>query len=361
MALKDITSRDAILQAIRECDRIGREQFLARYGFGEAHRYFLVLDGQRYDSKAIVGVAHGYQFPAQGPLRSPAFSGGNLTVQRKLEELGFTVEVEPNPSVCGTPRSGTATNDSLIVTAATPGNEKCPGHRARSAGTALARILETVRAIERDCNQRVELLALPAGYFALDCYSPNALKELSAAVFAAGATPAIATLVDASDVGAALKHLKPSFGVVMHGGSIVGSPVQKTSWTGVEGRAVRPEDAQGELRVHQVGRIKMGLLCCGEVFSPVVKDAIIQRGPSVVINASHRPIEVQDGIRDTWCRYLRSLSARISGWSLHAGPATDPEAAEYTYYNGKPATAEHRFRVAGGGTVLRCFRVRDSR
>ena len=95
MSLAAIRSREAVLKAIEECDRLGRERFRGRYGFGEARRYFLEYKGQRYDSKAIMGVAHGYEFPREGPLRSKDFSGGYATVKRKLEELGFTVVVLP--------------------------------------------------------------------------------------------------------------------------------------------------------------------------------------------------------------------------------------------------------------------------
>jgi hypothetical protein len=40
-----------------EFDSLGREEFLAKYGFGEARSYFLVRDGKAYDSKAVVGAA----------------------------------------------------------------------------------------------------------------------------------------------------------------------------------------------------------------------------------------------------------------------------------------------------------------
>jgi hypothetical protein len=74
-----------------EFDAIGREEFLKRYGFGTAHRYFL-RDGDRtYDSKAIFGVAYGYEHPEHGPLSNAAFSGGEATVKRQLEALGFEV------------------------------------------------------------------------------------------------------------------------------------------------------------------------------------------------------------------------------------------------------------------------------
>jgi hypothetical protein len=93
MALTDITSPQAILDAVAEYDRLGQTAFLQKYGFGQAREYFLVVDGREYDSKAIIGAAHGYQFPDQGPLRARDFSGGYATVQRLLESLGFTVRV----------------------------------------------------------------------------------------------------------------------------------------------------------------------------------------------------------------------------------------------------------------------------
>ncbi len=93
MTLSDLTDSNVVLQAVAECDRLGRDHFLAVYGFRRAYNYFLVVDGREYDSKAIVGVAHGYQFPARGPLRSDEFSGGLATVKRKLDDLGFEVRV----------------------------------------------------------------------------------------------------------------------------------------------------------------------------------------------------------------------------------------------------------------------------
>ena len=65
MALSDITDRDAVLQAAREFDTLGRETFLAHYGFGKAREYFLVLNGKRYDSKSIVGAAHAARLPSR--------------------------------------------------------------------------------------------------------------------------------------------------------------------------------------------------------------------------------------------------------------------------------------------------------
>jgi 5-methylcytosine-specific restriction protein A len=53
----------------------------------------LVHDGKRYDSKAIVGAAHGF-LPGGHPLASTEFNGGAATVGRLQRRLGFTVEGE---------------------------------------------------------------------------------------------------------------------------------------------------------------------------------------------------------------------------------------------------------------------------
>jgi hypothetical protein len=95
MPLSALTSRDALRQAVAEFDEIGRDRFLAKYGFGRSRAYFALIDGKRYDAKAIVGAAYGFQYPEQGALTARDFSGGEYTVQRKLEELGFDVVVDP--------------------------------------------------------------------------------------------------------------------------------------------------------------------------------------------------------------------------------------------------------------------------
>ena len=58
-------------------------------GFSPARTYFLEHDGKLYDSKAIVGYAHGMS--AGVPLGPGDFSGGDNTVVQRLEKLGFTV------------------------------------------------------------------------------------------------------------------------------------------------------------------------------------------------------------------------------------------------------------------------------
>jgi putative restriction endonuclease len=79
-----------VLAAVAECQHLGRETFRRRYGFGRAKTYELVWDGNRYDSKAIAGVAHLYSVGSL--LSADDFSGGARTVAHRLRTLGFTVE-----------------------------------------------------------------------------------------------------------------------------------------------------------------------------------------------------------------------------------------------------------------------------
>ena len=93
MAVQDLTQPSAVLQAVAEFDNLGRSAFLTRYGFSVSTKFFLVHEGNCYDTKAIVGAAHAYQFPERGPLRSGDFSGGLGPGQAAavLERLGFDV------------------------------------------------------------------------------------------------------------------------------------------------------------------------------------------------------------------------------------------------------------------------------
>ncbi|HET9973444.1 MAG TPA: hypothetical protein VFQ68_34790, partial [Streptosporangiaceae bacterium] len=89
MALPELTSRE-IRQAVAEYDELGQVAFLEKYGFGLARWYFLVVDGKTYDSKAIVGAAHGF-LPGRDALTARDFSGGAARVGRLLSRLGFEV------------------------------------------------------------------------------------------------------------------------------------------------------------------------------------------------------------------------------------------------------------------------------
>ena len=91
--LAELTDAAAVQAALNEYLRLGQTEFLRHYDFGRASGY-VVRDprsGQWADSKAIAGVALGFQYPANGPLRAAQFSGGTATVVRRLKLLGFEV------------------------------------------------------------------------------------------------------------------------------------------------------------------------------------------------------------------------------------------------------------------------------
>lgn len=93
--LTDVT-RPAVLEAVQEFDRLGRDEFLRSAGFGQARSYFLEYNGKSYDSKAIFGYAHGVV--TGDPLTWRDFTGGDKTVAHRLRELGFEVRVPRNPA-----------------------------------------------------------------------------------------------------------------------------------------------------------------------------------------------------------------------------------------------------------------------
>ncbi|MGV5527101.1 DUF3883 domain-containing protein [Pseudomonas sp. XP1] len=88
-----LKSPAAVQAAMDEFSRLGRVAFLKRYGFGKSRDYMVrnPRTGEPCDSKAIVGVAFGKQFPNQGVLRAEDFSGGEMTVVPLLQALGFDV------------------------------------------------------------------------------------------------------------------------------------------------------------------------------------------------------------------------------------------------------------------------------
>lgn len=91
-------TRDAVIQAIQEFDVLGRDDFLKTYGYGEADGYWVIYDQgryDRYDSKAIVGVAFKHITGINRPLHRSEFSGGRASVLPALQRLGFEVEVNP--------------------------------------------------------------------------------------------------------------------------------------------------------------------------------------------------------------------------------------------------------------------------
>jgi len=90
MSVWDVVTRQHVLEAIGEYDRLGQDQFLEQNGYGRAREYLLRWDGRSYDSKAILGVA--YRHATGTALRPQDFSGGRSGAASVLRALNFEVD-----------------------------------------------------------------------------------------------------------------------------------------------------------------------------------------------------------------------------------------------------------------------------
>ena len=86
--------RDAVLKALGEYDKSGRDKFLAKHHFNRANQFYLQHEGRLYDAKAIVNVAYYHQHHVHP---EPRIRGGRAESNRLLAELGFTV-VDSRPT-----------------------------------------------------------------------------------------------------------------------------------------------------------------------------------------------------------------------------------------------------------------------
>jgi hypothetical protein len=86
---KDV-SRDDVVRAIKEYDRLGPEKFFAEHGYGPSRNYELVWDNRHYPHKAVLGTA--YEFATGQRLASGDFEGGKSGAVSVLGKLGFTVQ-----------------------------------------------------------------------------------------------------------------------------------------------------------------------------------------------------------------------------------------------------------------------------
>lgn len=91
MGFADLSSSEAVLAAIAECEQLGEDAFLSKHGFGQSRHVRLLHEGKTFPAKAVVGVAHGYQFPDEGPLTAAEFTSGDSTIN-KLGQMGFTAQ-----------------------------------------------------------------------------------------------------------------------------------------------------------------------------------------------------------------------------------------------------------------------------
>jgi hypothetical protein len=90
MVIWDRVSRDEVLRAIHEYDRLGPDQFFSEHGFAPTTTYELVWNKRRYPPKAVLGTA--YEFAMGRRLASPDFEGGKTGAVKVLTNLGFTIK-----------------------------------------------------------------------------------------------------------------------------------------------------------------------------------------------------------------------------------------------------------------------------
>jgi hypothetical protein len=92
----DEVSRDDVMRAIQEYDRLGPDQFFAQHGFAPTTTYELIWNDRSYPPKALLGTA--YEFATGRRLASGDFEGGKVGAVRVLGKLGFTVQQIRRPS-----------------------------------------------------------------------------------------------------------------------------------------------------------------------------------------------------------------------------------------------------------------------
>ncbi|HWX49175.1 MAG TPA: DUF3427 domain-containing protein [Roseomonas sp.] len=106
-----------MLEAMAEHDRLGLAHFLQRYGYGAPNRYWILHEGRRYPSKAILGVAWHYEDRSRPALHPTQFSGGEATVQRTAKQLGFEIVVDSTPQAADALLSKQLTPDEVYTRA----------------------------------------------------------------------------------------------------------------------------------------------------------------------------------------------------------------------------------------------------
>ena len=90
MVAWDHVTRDDVLHAIQEYDRLGTQEFFAAHGFAPTTTYDLLWEERSYPPKAILGTA--YELATGERLASGDFEGGKSGAIKVLGQLGFSVQ-----------------------------------------------------------------------------------------------------------------------------------------------------------------------------------------------------------------------------------------------------------------------------
>jgi len=88
MSLEDLT-REAVIKAMDEYDKLGKNNFLEKYGFDKPRLFWVDYRGKIYPTKAIAGAAHQYATLEHVQLFDTEFVGGMKGAAGVLEKLGF--------------------------------------------------------------------------------------------------------------------------------------------------------------------------------------------------------------------------------------------------------------------------------
>jgi hypothetical protein len=88
--LRTDVTRDDVVRALKDYDRLGPDQFFAQHGYGPSRSYELVWNRRRYPHKAILGTA--YELATGRRLAPGDFEGGKTGAVAVLTKLGFTVK-----------------------------------------------------------------------------------------------------------------------------------------------------------------------------------------------------------------------------------------------------------------------------
>ncbi|WP_257549244.1 AAA family ATPase [Sphingopyxis sp. DBS4] len=91
---KDVLTREAVEEAMTECETIGVDAFLAKYGFGKPRDYWTrrLPGGMLLPAKATVGASYGFMPEGKSKSAREFYGGyGEQAANTILERLGFEI------------------------------------------------------------------------------------------------------------------------------------------------------------------------------------------------------------------------------------------------------------------------------
>src|SRR6266545_3465540 len=131
----DEVSRDDVMRAIQEYDRLGPDQFFAQHGFARTTTYELICNDRSYPPKALLGTA--YEFATGRRLASGDFEGGKAGAVHVLGKAG--VHRPADPSTVRVRRARPTTRGGRVRDlAVSPGGDRLVPEEGASAGPSGA-------------------------------------------------------------------------------------------------------------------------------------------------------------------------------------------------------------------------------